>query len=119
MLKDVEESYVKVQNEQLKPDTATDQEIIVLQNRIVELSNTITDLQQENKMLLSIQTAKTEAIVKLTDELNARGATEEYIAELKKTIQKKEQELQQSAEDNKQLMRLLQDKEETIKELKG
>lgn len=64
----------------------TTQDPVVFENRIRELSQSIVELQEENKMLLSIQKVKTQAIEELTRELNIRGATDQYVDQLKREL---------------------------------
>lgn len=59
-----------------------EQKILTLENRIRELAGKMLEIGQENKLLQSIQVAKTNAIQELSEEVSRRGATEEYVLEL-------------------------------------
>lgn len=121
LLKQCDEDYTALHNqltEKVSSEVGTGQNVIVLENRIIELENTVRDVQQENKMLLNIQKAKTEAIQQLTEEVTRRGATEEYVEDLKRQLQAKEKEIKDYAEENKQLIRITREKERQIDHLK-
>lgn len=94
---------------------------IIAENRAKELMQNIVDLQEENRMLLSIQKAKTQAIEDLTHELNERGASDQLLHQLKgearshdKEVAKKEEEkarLQKRVEQQESLMNKFRNEE--------
>jgi hypothetical protein len=91
-----------------------EQKVVMLENRVRELLSTIQELQQENRTLLRIQQAKTQAIEQLTQELNTRGATDEYVEELRRIIQAIEKDLNNVLDENAQLMKIAKAKEDII-----
>lgn len=67
---------------------------MIAENKHKELMQTIVDLQEENRMLLSIQKAKTQAIEDLTGELNKRGASDSLLNQLKGEARAYDRDLQ-------------------------
>jgi hypothetical protein len=122
LVKNVENEYIVLDNqvkETNSADVAYQQKLIVLENRIIELTNNLMQLNQENAMLLTIQKAKTDAIEELTKQLSVRGATDEYVEELKRELQHKEKNLADAQEDVRKLFRATQEREDEINALKS
>lgn len=69
-------------------------------------------------MLLTIQAAKTKAIEELTLELQTRGATDEYVEQLKREGQTKDSEIGELIDENRKLLRIAEQREELITKLR-
>jgi DNA repair exonuclease SbcCD ATPase subunit len=103
LLKTTEDDLLKLhsKNNMGAEEMANVQNIITLENKIKELTNNMQALKQENNTLLRIQEEKTNVIKTLTDELNNRGATDEYVQQLNRELQDKNNLLEQYLNENR------------------
>ncbi len=119
LLKQREEDYDGLQKAvEIGREEAAHHTIVILENKVTELTNIIGELQTENRTLITIQNSKTEAIEELTKELTVRGATDEYVNLLKKEIQVKDKEIGDWIQENRMLQRDLEQREQLIARLK-
>lgn len=84
---------------------------IIADNRAKELMQQIVELQEENRMLLSIQKVKTQAIEDLTHELNQRGASEQLLAQLKGEARSHDREVAKREEEKAKLQKRVEQQE--------
>lgn len=92
---------------------------MIAENKSKELMQTIVDLQEENRLLLSIQKAKTQAIEELTNELNRRGASETLLAQLKGEARAYDRDLAKKDEEKARLQKIVEEQEAVMSKFRN
>lgn len=107
------EEFIIITDElqQAKSKLITSLDPVITENKTKELMQTIVDLQEENRLLLSIQKAKTQAIEDLTNELNRRGASETLLAQLKGEARAHDREVAKKDEEKARLQKIVEEQE--------
>ncbi|PRP81045.1 viral A-type inclusion protein [Planoprotostelium fungivorum] len=120
-LRVTEDDLLKLYKEStaIEHSTTSEQKIIILENRVRELIGKLAEMGNENKLLLSIQAAKTNVIQELTEEISKRGATEEHVLELRDKIDFKDSEIADLREELAQTMRIVSVREKEILSLRS
>eukprot|EP00033_Pygsuia_biforma_P003861 GCRY01004229.1.p1 GENE.GCRY01004229.1~~GCRY01004229.1.p1 ORF type:complete len:537 (+),score=206.10 GCRY01004229.1:140-1750(+) len=90
---------------QLEESTKANVDIKVVENKLRALAHQLEDLESENKVLRHVHRVKTEAIERLTKELEVRGHTEEFVSQLKNEVTNRDVVIQQLHYENDHLLR--------------
>jgi chromosome segregation ATPase len=116
LIKQREDEYILLTDElqTMKKKLILSADPALTENKVKELMQNIVELQEENRLLLSIQKAKTQAIEELTQELSVRGASDELLEQMRLEAKSKDREISRRDDENERLKKTIEQQEEIV-----